>query len=401
METLTLAVEHNIDSGIDFPHDYDIIQKVLSRFEPTLQNVEIIDDISQSAIEVTVEVDPSRLSREQQLGYVRAELSAIAERKVNSMAWWRKQAKAIHMQNDGDARRLRNQVEPLMIQRVHEFQVGNEQSEDRLYQVIEIGKDSQQTLTDGELDAIQAALSMADQFTGGAIGLDPDMRRIVISTDDAVNDDNLRCGFANEAGVVLYRNAIYRYAARENIDPGHLLSIVTTHEVLGHQADRLATGETLDSFEAYFDYSEEAVMPKDKNAISSGVVREYGLENSAEDMATATESIVSRAMEIDQAIAHSDRLATTPDSYRDEKLMTIFDKLAKSTHQSNHQATGYAGARIVSHETPDGTRYVNGQAMEHRLVDQQLFIDGEVSQLVDKIVEQLNSVKFRLEPLFF
>lgn len=401
METATLAAEHNIDSGVDFPHGYDVIQKILVELEPILKDVEITNDASLPAEVISVVGDPSRLSREQQLAHVKTEMTAMIERKVNAMAWWRKLAEVIYVEDGGDVRRLRRQVEPLIIQRVHEFRVASQQSEDRLYQVIEIGQGSQQALTIDELDAIQAALRLTDQFSGGAIGLDSDMRRILVSTDDAIDYENLRCGFASQFGSVLYRNTIHHCASRENIDPNHLLSIATAHEVLGHQVDRLVTGGTLDRFEAYFKYSNEAVTPKDEQAVSSGVVREYGLQNPGEDMATATESIASRVMGIDQAISHSRRVTTIPDSYRDEKLMGIFDELAKSTYQSNSQATGYVGARIAPNETTSGVYYVDGQAIKHRLVDRQLFIDSEVDQLVGKIASQLVSVKFRLEPLLF
>lgn len=395
-----------------FPSEAETIDQMLPSLDG--QRVEIADETTaeDDIIDIAVLVHPESLTEGEQQIIIEAEWRAQASMQLAS-AWWNSDLMlGIHdYRTDIDeTRQAPRYAEPLAIRRAHEFIAGDDRDRDGYYQVIEIGQQADGQLTSAELDAIETTLTQIDQFTGGAIGHDENARRILV-----YGDNNLKTNaFANRDGTVLNLAGIRQTALEEDIDTEVLLSVVLAHEVLGHQSDRLASSGSgiMREFANHFRYegpvqytgangvvydSHEQVTPMVDNAESTGPVRAYGGANPREDLATTAESIVTRTLGLDRQMQRSEKFRTTPDDYRDQLMLSLFDRIARSAQQVVEQDTSYVGvgSPIVRHQTPEGVTYVNGRQLERQTIDSQVFIDREINMVAERLSAKLSDKKVR------
>lgn len=234
--------------------------------------------------------------------------------------------------------------------------------------IYECGEDPEGQMTASEQEALVDTLKIIDQFTGGAFLASEPSRRIITTLSRELihpesTDSKPIGGLANEKYTLLNLAAIRDSAAEKGLPPETMLGLITTHEILGHQVERLGEGETGTFFKNHFSYSEEKVAgdkfnevhaeirPLDESASSSRPVREYGATNAAEDLATTSENIYLDTVDsslIDRLGGHN------RDAHREDLIMQLFDKVAHDTQEKDGVGYGYVGSPISYVEGKNG-----------------------------------------------
>lgn len=201
-------------------------------------------------------------------------------------------------------------------------------------------------------------------------------------------------GLAGEYGVLLNLREIRAVAIQHGMDSESVLGAVLIHESLGHQMDRLDNGGVTGNFMNHFNYSKtkkpgnlakevhEHITAIDEEHADSHPVREYGAVNAAEDFATSVDSMVTRALGSAATLRRSERLASQPDSYREELAMELFEKVARSSKDKTGKGHGFIGSPVSYMDTPDGVRLVPGRQLEYTNIDASRFISEEVDNYI-------------------
>lgn len=415
MNTLP-SPERKSSERISFPSSRELVDDVMSRVY--LNAVAIADDDYRgSDVEkVPIADDPDKYSDDQ----IIAQLEQHFRGKTQSNAeftWWNRLARSIDKRRVGGSgdRVTANEMTEMIVRRVHEFEPGSDRENNGYYQLIECGGAEESELTDEELAAIESTLGYIDQFSGGALALDPNLRRIVTTSIEANDDHKNDGGFANNAGFVLHINVLRQIAEEQKVDSSVAIAQVLWHEMLGHGTDRLVAGENKAVFDDYFRYStdkvvghedwsfgaHESVAPIDPGAVTSGPARPYGYLNSKEDFATAVESLAARIHETKDDISHSEKFSVRPDAYRDELMLEIFDQAARSAQGSNQNNADFlgVGAPIMRQETPDGPRYVNARHLNRHQINAGQFMEQEAETFVQESSYGINGSKVRFDTL--
>jgi hypothetical protein len=227
---------------------------------------------------------------------------------------------------------------------------------DQKYEVFEVGEAED----DPEITSVVfETLNLIDQATGGAMAIDQNRPRIILSHGiplrESPNSGAEGLGFANDQMIYLNTSGLQRVAKEHGGDFHELVSVVLVHELLGHGLERRVMGETGKYFPQHFEYSDEKVAgsvyksvhakitPKEGSHEGSRPVREYGQVNPSEDVATSVDSLVAKAM--GWKTDKYPRFMSDADEYRYELVMRLMEKAA-AVAGGRKENPGFIGSEV-------------------------------------------------------
>lgn len=264
------------------------------------------------------------------------------------------------------------------------------------FEVFELGEHEKDNKV---LEAVFDTLQAVDQFSGGLMAADPERPKIVLSNGLSLQNPHggELGGIATERVVLVNMPALRKMAEESGSDLYDLVSVVVTHEVLGHGTERAVEGDTGRYFYRHFDYSRErekgkifeavhaAVEPKDASMAGSQPVREYGRVNGSEDLATSVDSTVAEAMGWAPGVENLPRFKSTPDRYRSDLAVGLMQRAAKLALKHAH-TPGIVGSELHYSTGPNGevTGVEPARKIEVSSISGEQAMQEEIGKIVDK-----------------
>lgn len=280
-----------------------------------------------------------------------------AARKYARDAWWLSAERTLK-QRDVDEQTA---SELMSLRQAYEVEVEVSGKYEGSYELFACGTDRYAELTSEEQDTITSTIEVIDQMSGGALLSRPGTKRIVtlggVYIPHPLRREPLG-GTATSDLALINISGLRQIAEQSGVDPQALLSVVVTHELLGHKLEDLLDGNRGDWFEKFFEYSKDRRLGKDFDTIHTEIkargdtdearasrpVREYGYVNSREDTATSIDALVGSVYGWDDKLKGSNRFAGEPDAFRSEIAMNLFNEVAARVHE----ATKGRGSSTIS-----------------------------------------------------
>lgn len=238
------------------------------------------------------------------------------------------------------------------------IEANGEKQPDQFLEVYEMGD---KRVDEESLKTVFETLGLIDQFSGGLISADPNRPKIIIGSNMRLRRNNggeeLK-GYVSEGFTFINLDAIAERAEQAGVDYQEMVAVVTIHEILGHNLEKLVYSKTGKYFEEHFDYSEDkvpgehfdsvhsSITPKDISKSESKPVREYGSVNPAEDLATVVDASMSQALGLNKGINKVAILSSQEDDYRKSLVMELMDKAAQQAKQYQN-TPGFVGSEIT------------------------------------------------------
>lgn len=278
-------------------------------------------------------------------------------KKLVDKAWWVKLQKTL-------SREVMPEPINILAKHVLEMEAHGKDTEQQ-YDVFEVGD---KPLTEEERKIVFSTLKLIDQFSGGLLSTEEARRPIVFgdislpAKSGIAHEESAPAGINNADLTYINMDIVRSDAEKSDVDIHDRFAAVIVHEILGHHLEHTVEGNTGDTFERHFDYSEErkegtmfnihsSITPKDP-AIESNPVSEYGHRNAAEDLATSVEASVAEALGWKDNLSARFHDPATVDSHRRDIVLDLMQAAAEKA-MSNEGTPGFVGSEIEY--TKDGT----------------------------------------------